>query len=444
MPLMFPTCRILRRRIAPAGFLAAVAVSWFAFVGCVGEDATPQPGAPDVSDPRPDLQDVAEDLLDEASTDDPELEEEVDAEPCGGCPQGLVCHEDRCQLPDCVQGGGRCVGQGVVQPCNEEGDALEASIPCSDTDACEPGQTCLCFRGDCYPEEPCTVGARRCRGDEAQVCAVGGRFWTVARVCDADREQVCEGGTCRCPQGRTLCGETCIDARTDSENCGGCGIRCDEGLTCSGSGCVCPSGKRSCDGRCVDVTTDALHCGGCGNACPDGQLCGSGRCGCEGGGEVCDGVCTDVQQSDDHCGGCGNACPSGAQCVSGNCVCDNGLTLCGGRCVSTQSDREHCNGCFTACPAGLTCQQGSCACPSGQELCGQTCIDTRTDLTHCGRCNNACRGTCTGGICTTGCTCGVGTIYCRPGQGACPPGSRGCCTILADVDCALAFQGCTN
>jgi hypothetical protein len=49
--------------------------------------------------------------------------------------------------------------------------------------------------------------------------------------------QVCSGGICTCPSGTTLCGSSCVDTSTDSNNCGGCGSSCGAGKTCSAGTC---------------------------------------------------------------------------------------------------------------------------------------------------------------------------------------------------------------
>jgi len=46
------------------------------------------------------------------------------------------------------------------------------------------------------------------------------------------------GQAAPCASGRLPCGGACIDPATDVESCGGCGIRCDAGMSCAGGQCV--------------------------------------------------------------------------------------------------------------------------------------------------------------------------------------------------------------
>jgi hypothetical protein len=70
-----------------------------------------------------------------------------------------------------------------------------------------------------------------------------------------------------CSGGSELCGTSCIDTKTDSANCGGCGMACSGAHTCSGGSCVCPSNTTECNGECVDTQTDAQNCGACDKNC---------------------------------------------------------------------------------------------------------------------------------------------------------------------------------
>ncbi len=41
-----------------------------------------------------------------------------------------------------------------------------------------------------------------------------------------------------CPGGQTLCGNACVDTKTDSANCGGCGKACAMAQVCNGGACA--------------------------------------------------------------------------------------------------------------------------------------------------------------------------------------------------------------
>ena len=91
-----------------------------------------------------------------------------------------------------------------------------------------------------------------------------------------------------CPTYHVRCDGECIPAVSDPDNCGGCGITCEEGEFCSGGSCVsetdfsCPDFEDAdievCGRRCVDTNWDNENCGSCGRACPEGQGCVFGNC----------------------------------------------------------------------------------------------------------------------------------------------------------------------
>jgi hypothetical protein len=78
-----------------------------------------------------------------------------------------------------------------------------------------------------------------------------------------------------------MCGGTCVDTMTSAANCGGCGNPCPATQVCTGGTCGCPTGRTLCPTTgttCIDTSTDAAHCGGCGMLCPSGQPCAAGTC----------------------------------------------------------------------------------------------------------------------------------------------------------------------
>lgn len=105
----------------------------------------------------------------------------------------------------------------------------------------------------------------------------------------------CPGGTVCCPPRTSGSVPYCARLATDSGDCGGCGMACEAGRAdrCDGGRCLCGEGsRRQCDGtaadmccsdltgafECVDTTTDRRHCGGCGNRCDPGLTCVDGEC----------------------------------------------------------------------------------------------------------------------------------------------------------------------
>jgi hypothetical protein len=117
----------------------------------------------------------------------------------------------------------------------------------------------------CEPDEICDFGAcRPANSPQCQLACGGGR--------------VCVDGTCICPEHTEICGESCIDTRSDPLHCGGCGRACSAEESCQASQCVCQEGYLACDGACTDTRSDARHCGGCGTACGLNETCMGGAC----------------------------------------------------------------------------------------------------------------------------------------------------------------------
>jgi len=290
----------------------------------------------------------------------------------------------------------------------------------------------------CVVDDHCTLG-QRCMGNQ---CVPG---------CDAMRG---------CLAGQTCCGGGCVDIRTNTGNCGGCGMSCtiSNGTpVCNVGACSvasCSEGFGNCDmsaanGCEVDTRTTLAHCGTCGNACPTRanamSTCAAGACGftCEPGFADCDmsaanGCEADTRVSTTHCGMCGTACPTRANatttCAAGACgfTCATGFADCDGDAangceVDTRTSLTHCGACGNACGAtaggSSVCSAGVCgvACEAGFGDCDRSAangceVDTRTSLTHCGACGTACparanaAASCASGTC--GFTCATGFADC--------------------------------
>lgn len=138
-----------------------------------------------------------------------------------------------------------------------------------------------------------------------------------------------EGDCCPAP-GMIICNGECYDYKHDADNCGGCGITCDEGDYCYEGVCRdwCPAPKPPCGETCVDMNEDPLNCGACGHACGTDEICSDGVCtGCAEGLSACGSECLDLSHDPSNCGMCGNVCqcPGGvgtASCNAGQCVID--------------------------------------------------------------------------------------------------------------------------
>lgn len=226
--------------------------------------------------------------------------------------------------------------------------------------------------------------------------------------------------TCASP--RVMCSSGCVDPRTDANNCGSCGNRCDSG-TCAGGACMaimpgCTAPRTLCSGSCTDPRADPTNCGACGVRCATGQVCADGSCvggtGCAAPRVMCGATCTDLNTDATNCGVCGLRCASGQSCSAGNCTggmmtCTAPQQLCAGFCTDVSFDLNHCGRCNNPCPSGQACVSGRCGggttCTAPRTMCSGVCVDPTTDITNCGGCGLRCA---TGQSCTAG-RCGGGT-----------------------------------
>ena len=262
-----------------------------------------------------------------------------------------------------------------------------------------------------------------------------------------------------CTSGLTACGDRCVDLRTDSQNCGGCGVPCGSDEACVQGACVpviCRiEGGIICDHRCINSKVDEDHCGACETECPEGWSCENGVCTSSGGCTLekptfCGSFCVDSLSDPENCGGCGRTCGPSESCVNGVCgeiireggwcpVGDGRLT-CGVDCVNSLTDPENCGACGKVCDPNEVCSQGSCVCPAGKTVCPLIspmgtpipglsgakiermvepgiCTDPLTDEENCGRCGSTCDSSeyCNLGTCSPrqpGFPCGPGMYYC--------------------------------
>jgi hypothetical protein len=180
----------------------------------------------------------------------------------------------------------------------------------------------------------------------------------------------------QCSSPHTACAGTCVDLRSDENNCGACGATCNGGLVCKQGMCAleCANGTTLCGGgTCVDTQTDSQNCGACDRPCASGQVCSQGACvsGCTSG-EMCNGTCVNTQQDPNNCGACGVVCPCKPTpgCHGGACTCScaAGLVECvsndggPGECADVQTSTFDCGQCGNVCPAGEMCAGGHCGC----------------------------------------------------------------------------------
>ena len=166
----------------------------------------------------------------------------------------------------------------------------------------------------------------------------------------------------------------------------------------------CPSGKTRCGGSCVNLKTDPRNCGACFKDCDDDEVCSNGECGddCTRGLTLCNGVCIDTDTNDANCGRCGRACVAGQTCVGGDCEqeCPAGQTLCDEECIDTKTDPENCGACGRECESGAVCFNGVCGCTvcDDDDECQFTSVQAAIDAAAAGDVVTICSGTYTGNI----------------------------------------------
>ncbi|NTX05785.1 DUF4215 domain-containing protein, partial [Myxococcus sp. CA040A] len=109
---------------------------------------------------------------------------------------------------------------GGVEAC-DDGNQLSGD-GCSSVCQVETGYTCAGQPSVCTDIDECALGTDTCDWGEVCVNTPGGFE--------------CEEPACEPPL--LVCGETCVDPRTDNNNCGGCGNVCVQGTACSSGVCL--------------------------------------------------------------------------------------------------------------------------------------------------------------------------------------------------------------
>ena len=205
----------------------------------------------------------------------------------------------------------------------------------------------------------------------------------------------CRSGECAlaadgCAPGFSHCSASSDDGcETDlsrASNCGNCGKTCATSEKCAPAGgsfvCAnsCPStAPQVCGGACVNTTTDSQNCGGCNIRCS--KACIGDTCAeCTPGTDLCVGAihsrCSDagkwVPDGGSQCKAQnGASCNVPSECQSGYCVsgvCCN--TACAGNCMScAQADTGKSNGSCAPITAGITAPAGQCP-ESNPTTCG--------------------------------------------------------------------------
>jgi len=166
-----------------------------------------------------------------------------------------------------------------------------------------------------------------------------------------------------------------LDLDSDHDNCGQCGFYCDDYETCTNRACrpvcgddYCSSDEtcevdNCCDGNEEDLLTDEENCGVCGLECEETQLCKDGVCEGFCGNDICDAgeTCKEdnccggedvvFASDEDNCGACGIQCFKDEKCSNRLCVtyCGNGVCEPNEKCDEdcyVPPIEEPCSGCL--------------------------------------------------------------------------------------------------
>lgn len=176
-----------------------------------------------------------------------------------------------------------------------------------------------------------------------------------------------------CSSDRSICGEKCVDFKTDQNHCGQCDNKCADGETCKDGVCgvLCLSESIACNGTCADTKSDPLHCGSCTNACGDGgtPFCADGGCvpNCTDIGlELCAptapalAYCADTKTDPKNCGACGKVCAKNQICSASNCT---------DVCSTTSEVGDLFAGNMTGCKGKVGFGSRGTLCPAGSHVC---------------------------------------------------------------------------
>ncbi|MBQ9394446.1 MAG: choice-of-anchor L domain-containing protein [Proteobacteria bacterium] len=137
-----------------------------------------------------------------------------------------------------------------------------------------------------------------------------------------------------------MCGDVCVDVKSNAEHCGNCETVCNKGEYCDAGSCkkgelTCneDKGEMKCGDTCVDVTANPKHCGTCNHKCGTDEICVDKTCQKQGqepeckaeeGKALCDNKCIDITENIYNCGKCDFVCGSNMKCQNKACTCEDG------------------------------------------------------------------------------------------------------------------------
>jgi hypothetical protein len=229
------------------------------------------------------------------------------------------------------------------------------------------------------------------------------------------------------------------DIGKDTNNCGSCGVKCNMTIPYASTKCnnqkcdyTCKAGWQDCnndmmrDGCETDTGKDVNNCGGCGVKCNQiipyaSTTCNNQKCDytCKADWQDCnhdmmkDGCETDTGKDVNNCGGCGVKCNQTVPYASTKCsnckceyTCNSGWADCNkdmkdGCEIDVGNDVNNCGACGVACKdvpyATAVCSGSKCeyTCDQGWANCNgdwaDGCeTDVNTDVNNCGDCATVC------------------------------------------------------
>jgi hypothetical protein len=204
-------------------------------------------------------------------------------EPATGCVHSPAADGTECGARSCsglnwnmqICQAGACTGSVLVQSCND-GKACT-------TDSCSAGG---CSHGNAANGTACETDNNACTND---VCSGGA-------CTHPDRAN---GSSCGSLSSQRCCGGSCVDIRSNENNCGGCGAACSGSYTCEdvASTTSCSPHPTGTSGRCRCTST---------SHCPQGQICRTsspyaGRCAPENSADCPGRTFVDVSSCPNYC-----------------------------------------------------------------------------------------------------------------------------------------------
>jgi hypothetical protein len=265
----------------------------------------------------------------------------------------------------------------------------------------------LALGGTLLGQIPDTLGsAGEARGDDNDACFKKRRATPIAELKAFEAfAACCSTSDCAAPQGGSVtcsngyCFKECTNLFHSICGSGGgiCQECCDDtqcvyldvNATCQGGTCQCPEGLTVCDRYCVDTNKEPYHCGRCSNRCRSGT-CVNGQCRTP---ESCNLVCN--PQHDPDCEPV--ECPGDKVCEDNECVCPSGMVDCDqdgvceacGRCTVTTCPPDPTTGAVGECCPDGRCSCGGACCISGEECFpdeGRVCEARQTGTSECEFC----------------------------------------------------------